>query len=240
MQNLIIVNNDINYIQNMLQIISDSIDNIRLYSFFTNNNSRNLLNKINNKDIDIIFITLDEVGLNILNYLVKNNIRFYQKSVILLYENIDSIKNILNKNYEKYIFKCIKKSNNLEILLKTLRYLVYVKENTYEKTVLESKIEKNLLKIGFSKNNIGTKYIIEIILYLCENKIEKFKLNNIYLILSKKYNKSPNTIKCAIQLAKDTMCKTGNKEIITNYFNYFELVEYPTVTEIITSTIEKL
>lgn len=139
MQNLIIVNNDINYIQNMLQTISDSIDNIRLCSFFTNNNSRNLLNKINSKDIDIILITLDEVGLNILNYLVKNNIGFYQKSVILLYENIDSIKNILNKNYEKYIFKCIKKSNNLQVLLKTLRYLVYIKENTYEKAVLENK-----------------------------------------------------------------------------------------------------
>lgn len=239
MQNLIIMNNDISYIQNILETTSNLITNLKLYTFFTQRTT-NLLNILKNKDTDIIILTLNTDGIDILNYLIENNITFYQKSIILLYDNINCVKKMLNENYQKYIFKCINKSSNLKSLLKTLRYLVYIKETNFEKAILENKIERNLLKIGFSKNNIGTKYIIEIIEYLCENKIEKFKLKDCYLILSNRYCKSTNTIKCDIQLAKDIMCQNGNKEIIVNYFNYLELEKYPTVMEIISATIEKL
>lgn len=239
MQNLIIINNDIKYIQNILYATSNSINNLKLYNFFTEKTA-NLLNILDNNEIDIIILTLNTTGIDILNYLIKNNLKFYKKSIILLYDNINCVKKILNDDFQKYIFKCVKKSNNLSVLLKNLRYIVYIKETTFEKAILESRIERNLLKIGFNKRNVGTKYIIEIIEYLCENKLEKFKLKEVYELLSKKYCKSTNTIKCAIQLARDTMCKKGNKEDIVNYFNFLELEKYPTVMEIISTTIEKL
>lgn len=240
MQNLIIINKNIKYIQHIVEKISNSIGNIKLYAFYIEYNMNDILDKINNKVVDILIIDFNKNGKYILDYLVKNNLHFYKKSIIILYDKLDEIENLVDKKYSKYIFKFVKNSNNPIFLLQTLRELVHIKENMYEKNILEYKIKRNLYKIGFSKRNIGTRYITEIIEYLYENKVEEFKLNDIYLMLANRYNKSFCSIKGAIQLAKDTMCKYGNKEIIVDYFSYFELETYPTVKEIILTIMEKI
>lgn len=239
MQNLVIINNNINYIHDIIGKISELIDNVKLYNFFTNDDT-NIFNIINNKNADIFIITFNNKTIKFLDYLTQNNIKFYKKSIILLYNDINAIKKLLNENYAKYIFKCIKISNNKSSLIKNLRNLVYIKENTYEKTILYYKIEKNLLKLGFNKKNIGTKYIIEIIEYLSKNKMDKFELNKIYKILMKKHNKNFNTIKGSIQFAKNKMLQNVEKDTLLNYFDYLDLEKYPTVKEIISTTIEKL
>ena len=89
-------------------------------------------------------------------------------------------------------------------------------------------------------NDIRTKYLVDGIKYLYKNDIKEFKLNNIYLMLSKKYNKSLNTIQGDITTATKKMRKHCNKKVILEYFNYLELIKMPTIREIISVVNENI
>lgn len=239
MQNLVIVDNNINNIQKICEEMSKSISIMKLYNFYCNYTA-NLKVILFNEEIDIILINVENVGIEIVKDIAYNNINTYKKSIILLYNDIKSLNDIMNSNLEKYVFKCIKLSNNIDMLLKNLSKLAYIKENNYDDLIIESKIKRNLKRIGYDISNCGTKYLIYAIKYLCKNNIEDFKLNEIYLMLSRKFNKSLNTIKGAITKATEKMRKNCDKNIIIEYFNYIELEKMPTITEIISCIYEKI
>ncbi len=239
MQKLIIIDKDISYIHNTLNIISETINNIKLYNFYLDDN-KNLRDIIFNKEIDIIIINVDNIGIDIIEFIHQNNIKIYKKSIVLLYDNILNVKKLLKKDYEKYIFKCVKKSNNIEYLLNTLLKITFIKENSFEEIIITNKIERNLRKIGYDLTDIGTKYLVESIKYLYSNNIIEFKLNNIYLMLSKKYKKSLNTIQGDITTATQKMRKNCNEKVILEYFNYLELIKMPTIKEIISVVNENI
>ena len=239
MQKLIIIDKNISYIHTIFTNISKTINNIKLYNFYLNDNE-NLRNLIYNKEIDIIIINAENIGIDIIEFIDKNNIEIYNKSIILLYDNILTIKKLLKHDYEKYIFKCVKISNNIEYLLNILLKITFIKENNFEEIVITNTIERNLRKIGYDLNDIGTKYLVDGIKYLYKNDIKEFKLNNIYLMLSKKYNKSLNTIQGDITTATKKMRKHCNKKVILEYFNYLELIKMPTIKEIISVVNENI
>lgn len=139
-----------------------------------------------------------------------------------------------------YIFKCVKKKSKYKKLINALKFLIYMKNNNYEEHILNCKIERKLRKIGYNLNQVGTQYIIEIIDYLHRNKIEKFKLKDMYIRLAKNHNKSANTIKGNVMQSTKWMYSHCNKDIIINYFNYLELVKLPTIKEVITTVVEKI
>ena len=239
MQKLVIIDKDISYIHNTLNTISETINNIKLYNFYLDDN-QNLRDIIFNKEIDIIIVDVENIGIDIIEFIHKNNIEIYKKSIILLYDNILNIKKLLKKDYEKYIFKCIKKSNTMEYLLNNLLKITFIKENNFEEIIITNKIERNLRKIGYDPTDIGTKYLVEGIKYLYKNDIIEFKLNNIYLMLSKKYKKSLNTIQGDITTATQKMRKNCNENVILEYFNYLELIKMPTIKEIISVVNENI
>lgn len=239
MQNLTIVNNDIKSIQKILRNTSASITNLKLYNFFISSDE-NIYSSIIDNNTDILILEYNKVGLKILDYIEKNNISSYKKSIIILYHDINNVKELLGTNLEYYIFKCIKISNNINPLINALRKLVYIKENTYEETILSQKIGKYLSKIGYDLNNVGTKYIIEIIEFLHKNNIQEFKLNEVYTLLSQKHNKSFNTIKGNVRSSTEIMRLHGNPNIISDFFNYLDLSKYPSPKEIICTINEKL
>ncbi len=239
MQKLIIIDKDISYIHTVFNNISETINNIKLYNFYLNDNE-NLRDIICNKEIDIIIIDVETIGIDIIEFICKNNIEIYKKSIILLYNNILNVKKLLKKDYENYIFKCIKKSNNMEYLLNILLKITFIKENNFEEIIITNKIERNLRKIGYDLNDIGTKYLVEGIKYLYKNDIIEFKLNNIYLMLSKNYKKSLNTVQGDITIAIKKMRKNCNEKVILEYFNYLELIKMPTIKEIISVVNENI
>ncbi|MCI9178273.1 MAG: hypothetical protein HFJ28_07010 [Clostridia bacterium] len=72
--------------------------------------------------------------------------------------------------------------------------------------MIRRKIRNELLKIGYNPIHIGTNYLVEgiLILYISEKKEVGLNLEkDIYLELSKKYNKSANAIKASIRKATD-------------------------------------
>lgn len=238
MQNLLIIDNDISYIQSILSIMSESITNLKLYNFYICEDEK-IFNSLINHDVDIIVLDIDTIQRNLLNFIYKNNMKFYEKSIIILYKTRESLDKIIKKDYEKYVFKCIKKINK-KYLIYSLKILSYIKENNYNEIILETKIKKILSKLGFNLTHIGTKYLIDAIKYLRINNIEKAKLNDIYHYLSKKHNKSENTVKGNIRKATEYMYKHYNQNVIIDFFNYLELVELPTPSEIIFTILEKI
>lgn len=238
MQNLMIIDNDIFYINKIINIISDKVENVKLYKFFLKTEEE-ILKCLNNKAADIIIVNMDLYGKGLIEYIIENKLKLYKKSIILLYKDISKVKEFLKKEYEEYIFRCIKISENIEVLVKNLRLITRTRENKNE-YIIRDKIERNLVKIGFRLKSVGTKYIIESVEYLYKNNIEKFKLNDIYNMLAIKHNKPFNTIKGAVTRANKSMNQYCNKDIIIDFFNYMELVEMPTITEIIMTLYEKL
>lgn len=232
MQNLIIIDDNIPYIQKIIGGISNSINNIKIYNFYTPNNT-NLLKIVNDREIDIIIINIESAGTDIIRFIQENNIDTYIKSIIILYNDINNIKKIIIKEYEKYIFKCVRMLPKIDNLIKIVRKLTYLKENTYNKTIFRNKVERVVKKIGYDLTDIGSQYIIESIEYLYQNNIEYFKLNDIYNMLSQRHTKSINTIKGDMMQATKKMRKYCCEDIILDYFNYQELVEMPTIKEII-------
>ncbi len=235
MQNLLIIDNDISYIQNILSSMSESITNLKLYNFYICEDEK-MFNCLINHNVNIVVLNIDDIKTNLLNFIYQNNMDFYKKSIIILYKDEQ---NLIDKKFEKYIFKYIKKTNRTD-LISSLRTLSYIKENNYNEIILEIKIKKILKKIGFNLTHTGTKYLIDAIKYLHINNIENVKLNDIYCYLGKKYNKSQNTIKGNIRKSTEYMYKHYNRGALIDFFDYLELVELPTPSEIIFTILEKI
>lgn len=84
-----------------------------------------------------------------------------------------------------------------------------------EDSNVKTKICKEVMKLGFSANHIGTRYIIEVIeiIYNSNNRnaLISSMEKNVYAQIAEKYNKNPLTIKSNITKA-------------TNYVDYKNLI----------------
>ena len=85
-----------------------------------------------------------------------------------------------------------------------------------EENNLKKRIYEEVMKLGFSVNHIGTRYIIEAIEIIYNSEDPNFLINsiekNVYSQLAEKYNKNPLTVKSNITKA-------------TNYVDYKNLMK---------------
>lgn len=239
MQNLMICDNDISYIENLVNSISKNINNLNVYNISTKLNS-SVLDIISKREVDIIIINVDIIGIDIIKFIEENNIDIYKKSVILLYKDLENIKQVYKPIFNKYIYKCIK-SSRLDTLLVLLQDIVYNKENTNDDIIINVKIERELRKLKYNFVLIGTRYMIECINIIYKNNIYNFNLTKeVYYILSKKYNKPINTIKGDITQANINMCKNCDKRVLMSYFRYFEDGYTPSPKKVMSTILEKI
>lgn len=99
-------------------------------------------------------------------------------------------------------------------------------------------ISCELRKIEYNFSYIGTKYLIEVICIIITNKITEYDLqNDIYPILSKKYNTSVYNIKSDIRNATDKMYYDCEEKKLTEYMGHFLK---PTVKKVINSILKRL
>lgn len=215
MQNLLILDNDILYVEKLINNVSESVPNIKLYGFYINKNPK-IYKCLLNNIVDIIILDFNKFQ-NLLKFISQNNIDFYKKSIIILYEDIEKLKNSEIFKSNKYIFKCVRKTDNTDILIENLNSLTLKKENNFDERIIEVRVKRILENIGFKYSHCGTKYIIEAIKYLYLNHIEEFKLNNIFKYLSDKYKKTPNTIKGDIRESIKYMYVNYNKNYLINF-----------------------
>lgn len=239
MQNLMIIDDNILYIQKIVNNISKNLNNIKIYSFYTNTDSA-IFETIKNKEVDIILINVEFAGLDVVDFIYKNSIDIYKKSIILLCKNSKLVKSLYKDEYNKYIYTCVKFSESITNLISTLRKVVFYKENTSDEIMIKARIRRELKKLKYNFSNIGTEYILESIYIIYKNKIYNLNLSkHVYPILSEKYKKSINTIRCDITTATRIMYCECEERFIMEYFGYLE-PDKPEVKEVITTIFEKI
>ncbi len=239
MQNLMIIDNNILYIQKVVSNISKNLNNVKIYSFYSNKNST-IFEEIENKEVDIILINVEFAGLDIVDFIYKNSINVYNKSIILLCKNSKLVKLLYKEEYNKYIYTCVKVSEDITNLISTLRKVTFYKENTSDEIMVKARISRELKKLRYNFSNIGTEYILESIYIVYKNKIYNLNLSkHVYPILSEKYKKSINTIRCNITTATRIMYCECEERFIMEYFGYLD-PDKPEVKEVITTIFEKI
>lgn len=239
MQNLMIIDNNILHIQNIVNNVNKKLNNINIYSFYIKKES-NVFETIKNNEVDIILINIELVGMDIIDFIYKEKLDVYKKSIILICKDYKLFKSLYKNEYNKYICKCIKYSKDITKLLEILRKIVYYKEHTSDKTIIQCKIIRELKKLNYNFSNIGTKYLLDGIYIAKKHDVLDLNLSkHVYPYLSQKYKKSINTIRCDIRTATQNMCKNCDENFIMEYFGYFEPSQ-PEVKEVIIAILEKI
>lgn len=106
---------------------------------------------------------------------------------------------------------------------------------------IKIRIMKELNYMGYDISLYGTQYLTEAIyIIINQNEIDTINLNKeIYPILSQKYKKSINNIRCAVQYATKMMyCRVSIKKMMED-FHFCEDTK-PTIKQVIYVVLNKI
>lgn len=239
MLNLLIIEDNVEQLKNVTNLIASNFSQIRIYNIAFDGEST--LDLIKSYNIDIILLDLKLIGMfgvDIIDFIEKENLYKYKNSIIVFSGETDLLKKVL---YSQYLFSYILKGNGYNQLLNELKLLIEFKENDTYIQEVNNKIDIELKYLNFNFSYCGTKYLRETIIELFKIK-DSFDGNlekNIYPIIAKKYNKKVNTIYCNIKQAINCMLLDCKKDVIKNYFSYSYYYK-PKIRDIIYTILNKL
>ena len=233
MLNILIVENNILHIKNIVNFLSRSIPEVRIYGIEPC--GINSLDVISSLEPDLIILDQelpDTSGMDIINHMKKHNLNKYLNSVILIGNNI-------NKKYldNPFIHSYFPKPINYKELVRTINYFI---RNEFCYKIIEDKIYSELTKLNFNFAHIGTKYLIEAIILIYFNNTNNFILSKeVYPIIAKKYNTNINTVKCDILHAIINSYYECEEDFLASYFRIFPLTK-PKTKYVIYTILSKL
>lgn len=213
MLKIAIIDDNFEFVENLFNLITTNIKNIKIVKIFTDGNSA--IKYILNEKVDVILLDLNLPNINGIEIIEEINNK-----------NIDT-KIIAMSGDNSFIIDLLKKNLNIERLF-TKPFEIKSLIDTFKKLESNSmKIERrdivNLLNpLSFNKNNIGYFYIIEIIEYCLENKYKNIPSNNeLYKYIAKK-NNCDNYLRVGwnIDKAIKTMYKLTDSKTINEFFTY--------------------
>lgn len=180
-------------------------------------------NIVDEFDFNLIFMNRDLI----------DNFRFILRKYSDITMFINSDKEVIS-NFT-YLNKI---DNSDEIISKITKFL----NNSMMNCDLKLEIKSELRYLGYNPKYYGTKYLLEAIYILIENKIYNYNSNlekKIYPIIAKKYGKTVNSIKCNIINATDIMIYECEEEKLLEYLGYYDFSK-PGPKKIIESIILKI
>lgn len=229
MLNMLVIDDNIYFAKIVVNSISTLNPDLRLCALVTD--GEEAINVINTQKIDLILLDLNLPiynGIDILEYLMTNNKNIYFNSIIVISGEAEMLLKIRNN---PFVYSYIQKSSGIENILKEINQLASFKKselkkedtNKQKRQLIKQQIYKELLCIGYNNKYAGTKYLSDsIYLQYFINNRKSIKLkNDIYPIISQKYNVTINTIKCDIIMATNKANKDISKNHIQNYFGFF-------------------
>lgn len=239
MLNFLVVEDDAIQCKQLINYMSEEISDIRLYCMA--HSGKEALEIIEQRAVDIILLDLnlpDISGVDIIKKITIKNIEKYKKSIILI---SGDTKMLLEAIKSPYVYTYFTKPANLSNISKCINEIVEQKREINNKEFIFCKINKELRALHFNFSYAGTKYLRDCI-YETYKRGDKELTNlskNIYPIVAKRYNKSPNNIHTNIKQAVKSMYFDCEESILNKYFNYDYCMK-PRVKEIIFIILSKL
>jgi CheY-like chemotaxis protein len=238
MYNLLIVEDDLVQSHFLANSIAKNIADIRLCGMLTT--GKEALSVLADNVIDILILDLklpDVSGLEILDY-IRNQGGDFSPSVIVLTSHMNLLAEII---HHPCVYAYHSKVAGAECLLKTLSDLLLEKKQEKSTDVIKNLITKELTTLHYNFSYVGTKYLSECI-YHSYYKTDRFDINlnkEIYPILSKKYHKTINSIKCNIYQATNAMYYDIEEETLCHYLGY-QVNHKPKAKDIIKEVLAKI
>mgnify|MGYP001623632995 CR=1 FL=1 len=239
MQNLLIVENDLTESHFLINSVCKKFLNIRLYAAVST--GIEAINIITKKEVDIIILDLklpDMTGIDVINFISKNNLSKYNLSVIVIIDNCKKLSQVINS---KYVFSYCAKSNSIDFIIEKIDILVRMKEKECKTDMIKEKIKKELEMLHFNFSYIGTKYLHDCI-YECYYKNVKYDINlnkTIYPIISKRYHQTIDCIRTNIFQSITKMYFQAENATLSTYFGY-TVINKPKMKEVMFKILEKL
>lgn len=231
MTNLLIIENLFSNIKNIINCLSNSMQDVKVYKISTSVTESLKILENESENIDIIILNYGLYGNKFFKYIDDHDFSKFEKSIIIISNN-----KLIEKNHNKYIYRAISKNN-----ITNISDIIYkIINNKDINCNIKNRIIKELNKLHYNQSHIGTKYLLETIYEIYSKKYINFNLKGcIFPKLSKKYNIPVNTIKGDITQATKSMLKKSYKKVIKKYFKYFDYCK-PTVKQVIETVLEYL
>lgn len=237
MVNVLIVDDDIYYAKNLMNIINTKNNTVRVCNICINGKEAlNIINTIN--DIDVIVLDLQMPiynGIYVLNALPEEK---YNKSIIVISDDNELSLQLRNS---KKIYTYVNKLYGMEKITEKLEELIIYKEEVKKNKYTRNKIVNELDYLNYNLSHKGTKYLIEVIYILIKDyNYEIVNLKKyVYPILSERYGKSSHNIKCNINNATEYMYCECNQYVLNKYFKFYTDTK-PSVKTVIYTILNKL
>ena len=196
---------------------------------------------IKEEKVDLIILDLnlpDMSGVDILNYILEENISKYNNSILVLTGEMGLLTKVIGN---KLIFNYHSKVNGIDPIIKDLKQIVTERDTQICIDKLKSQIQNELNKLNFNFSYSGTRYLCDCI-EECYYKGDIYSINletDIYSILSKKHNNTINSIKSSIFKSILAMyCETTDNKL-SDYFGY-RIIMKPKTKEVISIILQKI
>lgn len=231
--NIILIENNKTRLKIIINKISQSMKDAKIFSiFFDASEAISLCNKNN---IDVIIF--DECCQNISSITLLNIVeKFNNSNPLIIF--ILNYKNIQSDLGQKQNIKIIDKNTNYNQIVKEIITEI---SNKNENLIIE-KITNELKKLKFNFSHIGTNYLIKSIyeIYKLEDNTNVNLSKDIFPIVGNIFNKNPNTIHSGIKRSISNMYYDCEESIIKEYFNCYCFDERSRLKEIIFRIISKI
>ncbi len=239
MINLLVVENDPEKCRKMVNYISQNTFDIRIYCIAYS--EKDAISMINSQKADLILLDLDLpklAGFSIIKHITRNKLKKYENSIFAICNKTKTTAYIEDNPYVNSI---LKKPVILGELVSKIELYITEKLSKSNEAIVKSKIKYELDKLNYNFAYNGTKFIAEMIYEIYSNPEKSFENFNrdLYPIIAKRHDRSPNTIKCDVLQATRSMILDCKEEIIMKYFNY-ACSAHPTVKEVITTILNKM
>lgn len=239
MFNILVVEDNINQCKNLVNLISQTNYNIKLYHMAFS--GKEALEVIISEKIDFIILDLnlpDMSGVDIIEKLEKEELIRYKNCILVISGQEEMISKICNSSY---VYKYMYKPYNIDALNNYINEMIEDKEVLIKDKKTKQHINSELKKLNFDYALLGTKYLEDCIFEAYNKNIENsYNLKkDLYPIIAKKYNTSVHNIKCRINRATENMYYQCPIKVLQNYLE-FNIDEKPKTKLIIYSVLDKL
>lgn len=237
MLNLMIIDDNINNSIFFLNSISKNCHQVKVFSVAMT--LKEGIKNLNTGVIDIILIHVNEcfcVIEDFLNSVSDLDAKKYKNSIIL----ITDFSNDHNNRKHPYIYECISDDKAISVIISAIKEIARIKYVGFNNNTLLSKINNELVFLGYNLSYVGTKYLAECIALIYNNQNINENLKQfIYPVLAKQHGKTVNNIKSNILVATNLMFYECDENRLKKYFNFYTVTK-PTPKLVIYTVLNNL